>query len=528
MTKWGALGLLLTASGCGPAGEAWCGAGGCDFSAHEWSALTSLAGLGAPPDDPSNAYASSDVAAALGHQLYFDTRFSGNATLLDTLRRPVPYARAPLGQPTGIACVTCHDVTRAGTDVSSIPNTVSIGAGWYDVNSQQTVNAAHYTLIYWNARNDSLWAQIVAVTESFVSMGSNRLKVVWLMKQKYAAAYAQAFASPGGYTLDFLPDFAATSASVEAATLPDGTANPRAQMCVLENGACPAECVSHDNPTAGGPPVCWPRFPLQGRPGSLAGCQAGVASEPFRDAFDCMAAADKALINRAYVNFAKAIASYEHRLTSADSRFDRFMAEGPKSTALSAEEQRGARLFVGKASCIECHNTPFFSDSGLHNVGVPSAGIPVPTERDCPAGGVCDCVNGVNCLPWGGYDGIRKLKTNGFKRTSEWSDAPTDTSRQAYVDMELTDALKGTWRTPSLRDVALTAPYMHDGSYKTLEEVVSAYNRGGASSGFPGTKSVRIAPLGLTPTEERDLVAFLNSLTGAPVPAPWGTPPVLP
>lgn len=520
--KWVAV-LLVAASGCGVPDQIFCDVPGCDFDQAAWARLKSLAGLGAAPADPSNKYALLPEAATLGQKLYFDERFSGDVTMLDSLRRPVPYARAPKGQPAGISCATCHDPRRAGADFTSNPNRVSIGAGWYDVNSQQTVNAAHYRIIYWNGRNDSLWSQIVAVSESFVSMGSNRLKIVWLMKNKYEGEFNAVFAE---HSLGFMP--ALSALRVEPSTLPDGSANPRAEQCQLDNGACPSGCFERESAVTDGGTLCWPRFPLQGRPGGTAGCQAGAPSEPFKDAFDCMEAADRTSITRAYVNYSKAIAAYEQQLISVDSRFDQFMTEGPRSPVLSATEKRGARLFVGKASCIDCHNTPLFSDSNFHNVGSPWSGDPVPTESECAAGTPCDCVAGNNCLPWGGYDGLKKLKNNNFRRTSMWSDDPTDISRQAYVDMPLTDTLKGTWRTPSLRDVALTAPYMHDGSYPTLESVVSAYNKGGASSGFSGAKSVRIRPLRLTQDEESDLVAFLNTLTGAPLPAELTHAPELP
>ena len=70
-----------------------------------------------------------------------------------------------------------------------------------------------------------------------------------------------------------------------------------------------------------------------------------------------------------------------------------------------------------------------------------------------------------------------------------------------------------------MRDVALTAPYMHDGLYAQLIDVVQHYNRGGAASGFAGEKAVQVAPLLLTSAEENDLVAFLQTLTGAALPA---------
>lgn len=524
----GALAVLalavLALSGCGAIDSVFCATTGCELSEREWSLLQSLAGLPEqPPPDPSNRYATSAQAAALGQQLYFDTRFSGNATLLDMLRRPMPYARAPKGTPIGVSCATCHDPGRGGADFTSVPNHVSIGAGWYDVNSQQTVNAAWYRIVYWNGRNDSLWAQIVAVSESFVSMGSNRLKIAWLLGDKYREPYEAVFTE---WPLPTAGGSAEVRALVEPMTLADGARNPLGGQCRRNAGACPAEC--REVAPGEGNASCWPRFPLEGNPGATAGCQAGSPTEPFNDAFDCMDAADQRLITRVLVNFSKAIAAYEHRLVSRDSAFDRWVAAGPSSDVLSAAQVRGARLFVGKASCIDCHSTPLFSDSEFHNVGVPQTGSAVPTEADCPAGARCDCIAGRNCLPWGALDGLAKLKANGFRRDSVYSDDPTDASRRDYLERQLDASLAGTWRTPSLRDVELTAPYMHDGAYRTLDEVVDAYDRGGAAAGVTGTRAVQLRPLHLTAQERADLVEFLRALTGAPLPQALTTNPGLP
>ena len=515
------LALAVALSGCGATDAVFCGTPTCVLSAHEWTLLQSLAGLPqTPPADASNRYATQPAAQALGQRLYFDPGFSGAATLLDTLRRPVPYARAPKGQPIGISCATCHDPSRAGSDFTSVPNHVSIGAGWYDVNAQQTVNAAYYRIIYWNGRNDSLWAQIIAVAESFVSLGGNRLAIAWRLADHYRDAYDGVFTD---WPLPLQGTSAAVRALVEADALPDGSPNPRAGQCVLSGTTCPASCRAVEN--TDGTSSCWPRFPLAGKPGATAGCQGGDAKEPFRDAFDCMAPEDREAVTRAYVNFAKAIAAYEGQLVSRDSAFDRWAADGADSAWLTPAQVRGARLFVGKASCIDCHATPLFSDSDFHNVGVPQRGAAVPTEADCPAGAACDCVNGRGCLPWGALDGLAKLKTNGFRRDSRFSDAPTDVSRDSYLERALGPSLAGAWRTPSLRDVALTPPYMHDGAYATLEDVVAAYDRGGAVADVPGEKAAELKPLGLTEAERADLVAFLTSLTGAPLPRALVTRP---
>ena len=128
---------------------------------------------------------------------------------------------------------------------------------------------------------------------------------------------------------------------------------------------------------------------------------------------------------------------------------------------------------------------------------------------------------GKGCLPWGALDGLTKLRAGKTLRSSVYSDNMGDTSRSDELTRPLTSALEGAWRTPTLRNVALTAPYMHDGLYETLEEVVAHYNRGG-DPGAPGVRAVQIRPLGLTDGEQGDLVAFLHTLTETGMPA-WGT-----
>jgi cytochrome c peroxidase len=525
-------------------------------------ALSQLANPPDPSGDTSNQYVGNSAAQALGHKWYFDTDFSGPSTLVDMLFNPVPVAnaRAALGMRTGVACVTCHDPTRAGSDQTTDPpgNRVSIGGGAYDVNSQQVLNSAYNTIIYWNGRNDSLWSQILAVEESPVSMAGSRMRVAWRIADAYRAEYDALFPDQ---RFPFPPEMDSVLAQ-KGRINTDGT-------CV---DPCP-NTYCHMVTPVGGPAVCIPRFPVDGRPGyvktfgDLPVCTFGVPDpvndptgllQPNNDAYDCMDVPDQLAITQIYVNWAKAIAAYEYTLLSRNSAFDQWItAGGPSdSSIISASAQAGAKLFLGKGGCTQCHSGPLLTDGKFHNIGVPQDGMFVPLPSQCPANGYCDCVSDdthspMNCLPNGAREGLRKLAVNGFRRDSRWSDDtvcqahssdhfnalydasnPTECDgRIVFYAASLTTDLIGTWRTPSLRDVALTAPYMHDGVYATLDDVVKHYNRGGTSlSGTQvGTKDSKILPLNLTPDEAADLVEFLKTLTGAPLdPALTATPSLPP
>jgi cytochrome c peroxidase len=156
---------------------------------------------------------------------------------------------------------------------------------------------------------------------------------------------------------------------------------------------------------------------------------------------------------------AKAIASFERTVLSEDAPFDQWIA-GDKD-ALSASAARGFDLFVGKANCAACHQGFNFTDNGFHNIGVRDTGAPDP-----------------------GRFALKKVA-----------------------------ALQGAFKTPTLRDIALTAPYMHNGCYDTLEEVVEHYVRGGDVKDH---LSPNVSELQLSAQEKRDLVEFMRSLTSAP------------
>jgi cytochrome c peroxidase len=170
-------------------------------------------------------------------------------------------------------------------------------------------------------------------------------------------------------------------------------------------------------------------------------------------------------------NIAKAIASFERTVLSGNAPYDRFKA-GDKA-ALSDAAQRGWKLFTGKGHCSACHSGPNFSDDAFHNVGV-GFGAPQPDL--------------------GRYE-VTKVAGD-----------------------------KGAFRTPTLREIARTAPYMHDGSQPTLEAVVEHYDKGGTPN---PQLDEEIFPLKLTAQEKADLVTFMKEALASPD-YPNVAPPKLP
>ena len=156
---------------------------------------------------------------------------------------------------------------------------------------------------------------------------------------------------------------------------------------------------------------------------------------------------------------AEAIAAYERTVVSTNSPFDKYVMGDSK--AMDEAAVRGMALFKGKARCILCHNGPNFTDNQFHNLGVPQVG---PLKEDL-----------------GRYDVTHLGKD------------------------------KRAFKTPTLRSIVETSPYMHDGAFKTLEEVIEFLDQGGGPN---ANLSPWLKPLGLTKEEKTDLLAFLKSLTG--------------
>ena len=197
----------------------------------------------------------------------------------------------------------------------------------------------------------------------------------------------------------------------------------------------------------------------------------------------------------------RAIAAYERTLVSGDSPFDRFIAG--EQTAISEAAKQGFALFRGKARCSRCHTfsdaSPFFTDFNYHNTGV-AANHPNFEKIAREAFLVAETDRAKEVID-------RLLNEPGGQELGRLA-----------VSYQILDL--GTFRTQSLRNIALTAPYFHDGSAKTLADVVKFYNKGGGQN---INREWDLNALALTEEEQKDLVAFLETLTGK-LPAQCCTP----
>lgn len=182
----------------------------------------------------------------------------------------------------------------------------------------------------------------------------------------------------------------------------------------------------------------------------------------------------------------RAVAAFQRTLVSQNVPFDDFL--NGNEEAISGESKRGYALFKGKANCIACHNGPLISDDSYHNTGVPT-----------PPGFANDVLNQITFR----YE-------HWAKGVTEEDYATSSEDMGLYYVTKLESDI-GKFRTPALRDVCYTAPYMHNGVFSTLEEVVGFYDQGG---GNHANKDPLLRPLALSEQERTSLVAFLESLCG--------------
>jgi cytochrome c peroxidase len=421
-----------------------------ELSAEERQLLAALAPpqLPGPAADVSNAFADNRLAAALGEKLFEEARFSGK--LLDLDDDGGPNTLGPRGESGRVSCAGCHVPSAGFSDNRSTFGEISLGAGWTHRRSPSLLDVGQATIVMWGGRFSTLWSQPFGPLENPLEMNSSRLFAAELIASSYKVEYESVF---GAGALDPLSDskrFPPLSADRSGCALTNPVDHPRAT-----------------------PPS--PTYACHGIPGDSA-------------EYDGMASDDQKLVTRIVVNMGKSIAAYERQLACGAGRFDAWVNGDAK--ALTGSEQRGAKLFVGKAGCVGCHSGPFLSDQKFHNVGLAIVATREGIINDSDRGAAAD---------------LAAARSDPLGVSGSYSDG--DDARLPAV---LGPELEGAFRTPTLRCVTKRPSFMHTGTVHSLEEVVSFFARGGDQSGFQGTSV--LTPVELSPQDVVDLVAFLRAL----------------
>jgi cytochrome c peroxidase len=221
-----------------------------------------------------------------------------------------------------------------------------------------------------------------------------------------------------------------------------------------------------------------------------------------RAAWNRMSPEDRRAIDRSFANVGKAIAAYERLLRPGPSRFDRYVRSlrgqsrgtpADPAARLTESEVAGLRLFISveRTLCLRCHNGPLLTNQSFHDIGTAATTSGVPD--------------------FGRFLGVQSVLIDPFNCLGPYSDAaPEDCGHLRFLDKTHVGSEVGKFKTPTLRGLSRTEPYLHDGRFATLAEVIEHYRNPGAGKNQP----LEITPLDITDIEARALVAFLETLDG--------------
>jgi cytochrome c peroxidase len=331
-----------------------------------------------------------------------------------------------------VSCATCHQPEQFFTDGRGR----SRGIKTTKRGAPTIVGIAYSPWLFWDGRRDSQWAQALSPLESEREHGGTRTQ------------YARILYEDPAYRADYEAVFG---------PMPDLSDRKR--------------------------------FPEAAAP---------IDNAEAEEAWDAMAETDRKSVTRVFVNMGKALAAYQRRIMPGPARFDAYvkaLLAGDKAamqSVLNDNEVAGLRLFIGKATCISCHNGPLFTNNGFHNVSTPLA---KGSRKD-----------------WGRFRGVKQALQSEFNCLGEYSDAGEDDCGELRFAKADGAELMAAFKVPTLRNVADTAPYMHAGQFATLDQVLDHYNR----APKPVLGHSMLAPLNLTVDELADLEAFLKTLSGPP------------
>jgi cytochrome c peroxidase len=419
-----------------------------NFTPQEWAIIKTLSPLPALPVDTTNKFRDSQAAALLGQKLFFEPRLSGPIQIGTAAQGQL----GAIGEKGKIACRNCHmPESKWLFDIRSnnggpIPNATALGSQWMTRNVSSVVN----TVFYIHPKSGAHWRENDGFSDS-----------EWF----------------------------------DAQSEPEGPPVQNGSRLQLAHVVFDHYRDDYNH--------AFPQFPLDSGLADLK--RFPPTGSPYTDTanWNSLSKGDKEIVNRILVNYGKAIEAYLRKLVSRNAPFDRFVA-GDRD-AMRHEAKQGLKLFIGKAGCVHCHNTPLFSDDDFHVIGLSIdkniSPFADPTETGRSANQALICTNAV-------ADGD-------FNVNGHFSDDP-DTKRDG--DFCKQTVPPGLWRTKGLRQVAETAPYFRDGQAATLDDVINFYDRGGDPEGafLGGPKQIR--PLHLSAEEKEQLKEFLKTLTGEAIP----------
>ncbi len=340
---------------------------------------------------------------------------------------------ARLSEAGDTACATCHDPERGFSD-GSIHR---VQPGDHLRRTPSLLDVAYNRWFGWDGRHDSLWAQALAPLEAAREHASSRLHVVRVLRRddvlwsELESVFGPSPPLPG---IDDAPD--------HARPVPNDPEHPHA--------------------------IAW-----------------GGLSPELRDGVDTL-----------FARVGKALAAYERRLVTDPSPFDRFAAalrsgDADATRALGPSEQRGAKLFFGRANCHACHSGPLFSDLEFHDNLLPFTDDGRPDQ--------------------GRYLGMQLVRRDPFNGLGRHSDAPASIEARKIEFLPERPRAYAEFKTPMLRSLG-AGPFMHRGEFATLEDVVRHYATldGARIDSHPGERI--LVPLELSDSDRADLAAFLRSL----------------
>ena len=417
------------------------------FTSSEWATLHALSPLPALPVDTTNKYRDSPAAALLGQKLFFEPRLSGPIQAGSKKEGQL----GAIGEKGKIACRNCHMPeskwlfdTRSNNG-GPIPNATALGSAWMTRNVSSVVNTVFYV---------------------------NKSGAHWRENDGYS-----------------------DSEWFDAQSEPEGP--PVQNGSRLQLAHVIFEHYRDDYNAA------FPEWPL---PSSLSNYTRFPATgSPYTDTanWNALSPSDQEIINRILTNYGKAMEAYLRKLVSRDAPFDRYVA-GDRN-AINPEAKSGLKLFLGKAGCVNCHNTPLLSDDDFHVIGLKIDTTLSPHADPNEIGRAFNQALICNSSVAGGD----------FSVNGHFSDDPMTVRNGSFCGLTIP---QGLWRTKGLRHVAETAPYFRDGQAATLDDVIDFYDRGGDPVGSYLGGPKEIHPLYLSHQEKAKLKAFLKTLTGAPVP----------